>query len=88
MTIHWKAIEQYFTVVLFVFQFFPVCNFGKFASFGLGSVRGERVNKPRNLIADLKGGCNDWLQGVKGDKCAAFCKRASEYRESGSKMSP
>ena len=22
MTIHWKAVEQYFTVVLFVFQFF------------------------------------------------------------------
>ena len=26
---HWKADEQYFTVVLFnVFQFYPVCNFG------------------------------------------------------------
>ena len=27
MTIHWKAVEQYLTVVLFVFQFYPVCNF-------------------------------------------------------------
>ena len=35
MTIHWKAVEQYFTVVLFVFQFYPVCNFGKFIKFGL-----------------------------------------------------
>ena len=26
-TIHWKAVEQCFTVVLFVFQFYPVCNF-------------------------------------------------------------
>ena len=36
MTIHWKAVEQYFTVVLFVFQFYPVCNFAKsFSVFGL-----------------------------------------------------
>ena len=44
MTIHWKAVEQYFTVVLFVFQFYPVCNFGKVISFGFGTVRSERVN--------------------------------------------
>ena len=24
MTIRWKVVEQYFTVVLFVFQFYPV----------------------------------------------------------------
>ena len=30
MTIHWKVVEEYFTVVLFVFQVSPVCNFGKF----------------------------------------------------------
>ena len=37
MTIHWKAVEQYFTVVpvLFVFH-----QFGKFISFGL---KGSRV---------------------------------------------
>ena len=29
VTIHWKAVEWYFTVVLFVLQFYPrVCNFG------------------------------------------------------------
>ena len=46
MTIHWKADEQYkFTVVLFVFQFYPVYNFGKFISFELGTVRSKRVNQ-------------------------------------------
>ena len=31
-------------MVLFVVQFSPVCNFGKFISFGLGAVRSERAN--------------------------------------------
>ena len=46
MTIHWKAVEQYFTVVLYcgVSQFSSVYNFGKFIIFGLGTVRSERVN--------------------------------------------
>ena len=35
MTIHCKAVEQYFTVVLFVFQYYPVCNFGKFINLDL-----------------------------------------------------
>ena len=43
MTIHWKAVEQCFTVVLFVFQFYPFCNFGTFIHFGLGIVRSEEV---------------------------------------------
>ena len=43
VTINWKAVEQYFTVVLFVFQFYSVCDFGKFISFGLGTIRSERV---------------------------------------------
>ena len=30
-------------MVLFVLQFSPVCNFGKFDHFGLGTVRSERV---------------------------------------------
>ena len=30
MTIHWKAVEQYLSLLLFVFQLKPVCNFGKF----------------------------------------------------------
>ena len=32
MTIHWKAVELYFTVVLFVLQFNRVCIFRKFLS--------------------------------------------------------
>ena len=40
---HSLSVEQYFTVVLFVFQFYPVCTFGKFINFGLGTVRSERV---------------------------------------------
>ena len=40
MTIHQKAVEQYFTVVLFAFQFVM---FGKFINFGLDTVRSERV---------------------------------------------
>ena len=43
MIIRWKAVEQYFTVVLLGFQFYLVCNFGKCISFGLGTVRNERV---------------------------------------------
>ena len=45
MTNRWISVEQYVTVVLFVFQFCQVCNFGKFifTSFGLGTVRSERV---------------------------------------------
>ena len=43
MTIHWKALEQYFAAVLFGFQFYPVCNFGKLIIFGLGTARSERV---------------------------------------------
>ena len=39
MTIHGKAVEEYFTVVLFVFKFFPLSNFEKFIHFGLGIVR-------------------------------------------------
>ena len=39
MAIFWKAVEQYFTVVLFVVQVYQVCNFGKFIIFGLGSVK-------------------------------------------------
>ena len=45
MTIHWKAVEQYFTVRLFVFQLYIVCNFRKFINFGLGTVRNEMVKE-------------------------------------------
>ena len=49
MTIHWKRVEQNFTVLLFVFQFYPICNFRIFINFGLGTVRSERV-KLENAI--------------------------------------
>ena len=53
MTIHWKAVEQYFTVVLLVFQFSPVLNFGKFINFELGTVRSERVkNSSMTLLCE------------------------------------
>ena len=42
VTIHWKAVEQSFSVVLFVVQFYPVCNFGKLMKFGLRTIRSER----------------------------------------------
>ena len=50
MTIDWKAFERYFTVVQFVFQFYPVCNFGKFMNFGLGTVRSEGVKGMSSVL--------------------------------------
>ena len=44
MTIHWKVVAQYFSVVLFGFPFYPVCNFGNFINFRLGTVSSEMVN--------------------------------------------
>ena len=52
VTIHWKAVDQYFTVVLFVFQFYPVCNFGKFMNFELGTVRSD-WSRQANLTVQL-----------------------------------
>ena len=48
MTIHWKAVEQCFTVVLVVFQFYPVYNSGKFINVGLGTVKSESDNSNNN----------------------------------------
>ena len=45
VTIHWKAVEQYFIVPLFVLQIYPVCNFGKCINFGLATVKSERKKK-------------------------------------------
>ena len=41
MTILWNALEQYLTVVMFIFQFSPVGNFGKFINFGHGRLRSK-----------------------------------------------
>ena len=46
MTIHWKAVE-FFTVVLFIFQFCPVCNFG------LGTLGSKGVNTDNNMFCSL-----------------------------------
>ena len=43
-------LEQYFAVVLFVFLLYPVCDFGKFSSYGLRTVKSERVNQ---CISDM-----------------------------------
>ena len=48
MTIHRKAVEQYFTVVLYGFPLYPVCNFGEFISFGLALLGVS------GLISDLR----------------------------------
>ena len=43
VTIYWKAVKQYFNVVLFIFLFYSVFNFGKFVRFLLGTARSKRV---------------------------------------------
>ena len=42
VVINWKAVEQYLTVVLFVLQFYSLCNFGKL---NFGPDRSERVKR-------------------------------------------
>ena len=42
MTIHWKAVRQYFNCG-------TVCDFEKY-SFGFGTVRSERVNDTKELL--------------------------------------
>ena len=46
MTIHWKAVQQYFAVELFVFQF-------QFINFLVGAVRSERVKIIKELGVTL-----------------------------------
>ena len=62
MTIHWKAVEQYFTVVVLVIQLYPVFNCGKYIDFGFGAVRSEKVNplRPNNNLSQTS--CN--IQGL------------------------
>ena len=51
MTIGWKAVDQYFTVGLCVFQFYPVCNFGEFINFAFGTVRSERLSFKTSVLS-------------------------------------
>ena len=73
MTIHWKAVEQYFTVVLFVFQFYPVCNLRNFIDFGIGTVRFQRVKTWLSCYAYQE--CN-YLHSV--DKWSHCCLPGSK----------
>ena len=41
-------------MVLFVFQFYPVCNFEKFVNFGLGAVRSERVKTTKTTRMQVR----------------------------------
>ena len=43
-------IHSFGKLVLFVFQFYAVCNFGKFVNFGLSTVRRERINSRKNTL--------------------------------------
>ena len=55
MTIHWKAVEQYFTVV----QIYPLCNnCGKCINFELGAVRSKR-GKSSFYVFSLGIACTD-----------------------------
>ena len=49
--------------MLLVFQFYLVCNFGKFINFRLGTVRGKRVNNTIiiNVRIKTKGDINHQL---------------------------
>ena len=40
--IYWKAVEQYFTAVMFVFQFHSVYNYGKFLNFWHSALSGVK----------------------------------------------
>ena len=60
MTTHLKAVEQCFTVVLFVFQFYPVCNFGKFTILDL-TLSGVNPLRPNNDLSQTSH-CN--IKGV------------------------
>ena len=65
----WRAltsrVELYFTVALFVYQYYPVCSFGKFISFGLqlSGVKGLKVIKGAsyNVHHDAKPMCSHVL---------------------------
>ena len=47
MSIHCIGVEQYFTVVRFSSQFYPLCNVVKFVNIGFGIVSSESVHEFR-----------------------------------------
>ena len=85
-TIRWKAVEQYLTVELFIFQFCPVCNFGKFVhDFGLGvnilrwhlnSLGGNQVRDWRSRSfrhGDCIASVNFSFNHIRFFLCESFC---------------
>ena len=66
MIIYWKAVDKYFTVVPFVVQFYPVCNFGKFINFGLDTVRSERVkiHRGKNCLKRGQSRCRESVSSM------------------------
>ena len=51
MVIRWKAV--YFIVVLFVFQFYLVCNFGTFINLDLALLRVKGLNNVDNSLLEF-----------------------------------
>ena len=72
MTIHCKTVEQYFTVVLFVFQFYPVCDLVSVLDLALSRVKGlilkygEVIHCENALVLVQLGQLLCWHVGVKG----------------------
>ena len=57
MTIHWKAVEQCFTVMLFGCRFYSVCSFAKFINFVLklsARVKGLKIRKEKMRMCKIK----------------------------------
>ena len=48
----WNSVKQCFTVVLFVFQFYPVFNFSQFINFGPGTIRCKSIKVMKGTVYD------------------------------------
>ena len=82
MAIHWKAVGQYFTVVLFVFNSTQFVILEKIISFGLGTVGSLRAHGTLNSLKkknanQQKHGRGRWLQNEAVQKPCT--KRNSSY---------
>ena len=58
-----SLIEQYLTVVLFVFQLYPVCNFKKILSIldlALSGVKGLKKTYSNNTMANMQAAKRFW----------------------------
>ena len=81
MTIHWKAVEQYFTVVLFLFQLYAVCYFAKNST--ILDLALSRVKRFTNLIRRLPGVSGlVFLEGLVSRPFSSSACRISLWRRS------